>query len=185
MREKILIGLTGKSGSGKSTAADYLWSTAGFLEMAFADRLKEATSVLFGWDRLALDDQEYKAEVCPVWGITRREGLQKLGTEAVRGVFGDDFWIKAWRQVYDQVQGIDNVVVSDVRFFNEADTIRAMGGVIVHIVRPGVETVGVPDHVSESGVEVMPDDYVIMNDGSVEQLYEQLDGLLEYLGELE
>lgn len=185
MREKILIGLTGKSGSGKSTAADYLWSTSGFLEMAFADRLKEAASVLFGWDRLALDDQEYKAGVCPVWGITRREALQKFGTEAVRGVFGDDFWIKSWRQVYDQIQVFDSVVVSDVRFPNEADAIRDMGGVIVHIVRPGLETVGVPDHVSESGVEVMPDDYVIMNDGSVEQLYEQLNGLLEYLGERE
>lgn len=185
MREKTLIGLTGKSGSGKSTAADYLWSTSGFLEMAFADRLKEAASVLFGWDRLALDDQEYKAEACPVWGITRREALQKLGTEAIRNVFGDDFWIKTWRQVYDQIQIIDSVVVSDVRFPHEADTIRDMGGVIVHIVRPGLETVGVPGHVSESGVEVMPDDYVIMNSGSVEQLYEQLNGLLEYLGERE
>ena len=185
MREKTLIGLTGKSGSGKSTAADYLWSTAGFLEMAFADRLKETASVLFGWDRLALDDQEYKAGVCPVWGITRREALQKFGTEAVRGVFGDDFWIKSWRQVYDQIQIIDSVVVSDVRFPNEADTIRDMGGVIVHIVRPGLETVGVPDHVSEKPLEILPNDYFIVNDGSVEQLHEQLNGLLEYLGERE
>lgn len=178
-----LIGIHGVSQAGKSTAAEYLWERHGFVTTAFADRLKDVVSTMFGWDRLKLEDQDFKAKVDARWGFTPREALQLMGTEAVQGTFGKDFWIKAWRQIYNEIKLADNVVVADVRFEHEADEIRAQGGTIVHLVRMGLDTAGIPGHSSEAGIRRDPLDYIIINGGTVEDLYAQLDGLVMALAQ--
>lgn len=176
-----LIGLVGPAGAGKSTIADILWVDHGYFEMAFADRLKDVLSTMFGWERLDLEDRQFKETVDPVWGITPREALQRMGTEAVQTVFGKDFWVRAWRQVYDHISHNHNVVVSDVRFEHEAEAIRALGGQIVHIVGRSLPVNGVAGHSSERGIAKQDNDYILDNSADLITLEEGVLGLVEFM----
>ena len=178
-----LIGFTGVAGSGKDTAADYLWERYGFLKMSFADPLKRAASQIFGIKLELLYDRDKKEEVIDFWKMSPRQILQVLGTEAVKPHFGADIWIKRFLLSYSVVCKTDDVAIPDVRFNLEAEALRGMGGTVVHIVRPGAGLTGAAaQHASEAGVIVAPEDYVIHNDGTVEDLYEKLEGLLAALG---
>jgi hypothetical protein len=60
-------------------------------------------------------------------------------------------------------------VVDDVRFENEADLIKRMGGSMWKVVRPGVERAS--EHASEGGLDAWPHfDACIVNDGTLQQL---------------
>ncbi|HHK4489771.1 TPA: deoxynucleotide monophosphate kinase, partial [Pseudomonas aeruginosa] len=75
-----------------------------------------------------------------------------------------------------QAQGF---VISDVRFDNEADWIRAKGGVVVHLHRQ--DTAEVAAHSSESGITAGAHDLFISNDGSLNDLYQTLDEVMALL----
>ena len=98
--------------------------------------------------------------------VTVRRILQWWGTE-YRRAQDPDYWTKAWdRKVAEFDLDQILVLVDDVRFGNELDMIRAHGGLIVKIERPGFE--GANQHSSETSL----DDYaawdgVIVNDGSL------------------
>lgn len=174
-----LIGLTGAAGSGKDEAAKALVAQ-GWKRDAFADRMRRALLALnpivdidpqdnltytlseivtvFGWDRAKRETPEV------------RRLLQRFGTEAGREIHGVDCWVDALFADWD---GETRLVVTDVRFDNEASAIRSEHGLIVHIIRPGVEPLP-GDHASEAGVAVRPTDYVINNDGTIEQLHRSI-----------
>lgn len=139
MRERKLIGLVGLARSGKDSAAGYL----GFKSAAFAEPLKAAAQHIFD-----LSYNEVHGINCdresphPFWGISIREILQKLGTESVRDVFGQDHWAKLMelRLTQGDLTGAD-VVITDLRFEEEVDLIRHLGGKIMGVIR----TEGQPD----------------------------------------
>lgn len=64
---------------------------------------------------------------------TVRSGLQRQGTEVGRNIFGETFWVDqcvpAGLRHEDEV-----IMVTDVRFPNEAERIRAEGGVVVRVL---------------------------------------------------
>jgi hypothetical protein len=71
---------------------------------------------------------------------TPRHAMQTLGTEWGRNCMGEEFWVSAAReQIEMSFENGLNVVVDDVRFPNEADMIRDLGGVMVRIRRPSLE----------------------------------------------
>lgn len=173
----VLIGITGRAGAGKDTMADELAEKHGFLKMPFAGPLKMAAKVLFGFSDQQMNDRELKECMNDYWGITHRSALQKLGTECMRGVFGQDFWLKRWMLSYSEWRDTDHIVVPDVRFENEANLIRNCGGSIVHIRRPN-NTNAIPQtHASEAGIAINPNDIVIDNVGEVKQLRECASGI--------
>ena len=51
----MIIGICGLIGSGKGTVSDHLVDTYGFEKISFADKLKDAVSELFGWNRPLLE----------------------------------------------------------------------------------------------------------------------------------
>ena len=59
-------------------------------------------------------------------------------------------------------------VITDVRFTNEADMIRANKGKIWRVVRPGVGPVN--NHISESELDSIKFDRLITNDSGFEDL---------------
>lgn len=141
----ILIGVVGFIGSGKDTVADMLIEQ-GFRKDSFARTLKDACSVLFGWDRQLLDgttkeSREWREIPDPYWSketgdpqFTPRKALQLFGTEAVRETFAQDFWVstvvKRWLD-----DGKPNTVITDCRFPNEINAIRRNGGKVIHVHR--------------------------------------------------
>lgn len=175
-----LIGLTGKARSGKDTIAAYLWHSAGFTRIAFADPLKLAAQNIFGLTDGQTWDDELKEVVIDRIGLSPRQIFQKLGN-TMRNVFGEDVWVKRWLIGYDLFKDSDDIVATDVRFDNEAELVRSLGGIIVE-VRRGTGLVGsTGDDVSEHGIGTLPD-VIIENDGTLDDLYAQVEGVLRRIG---
>lgn len=138
-----VIGLVGFAGSGKDTVANILKHEHQYTKIAFADSLKDAVSVIFDWPRYLLEgDNEpsraFRERPDPYWSekfgkdFTPRMALQQLGTEACRQTFHEDIWILNLEKRISQHK---NVVVTDVRFPNEIEFIKKMGGHVVRVKR--------------------------------------------------
>lgn len=164
-----LLGIAGKAGSGKSTAAQVLLD-AGWARVKFAGPLKDMMRAL------GLDDRHIEGDLKDVpcdllQGQTPRYAMQTLGTEWGRDCIGRDFWIDlARRRISLAMSAGLNVVVDDVRFENEAQVIRDLGGLVLGLERGD----GAGDHVSEAGVAP---DIRHFNDGTLEELR----GFMDYV----
>lgn len=183
------VALMGRAGSGKDTAAARLVSRYQFVRVAFADPLKDSALRLdpivgaestsygslpirlsdvvrrYGWDRAKNSYPEV------------RRTLQNLG-ETVRADDAD-FWL---RMALDKVRTADRwslpVVVSDVRYANEADALRSAGALMVRIERPGASAGGeAARHVSELDLDAYPADVTIPNTGTLGHLDALVDAL--------
>lgn len=135
---------------------------------AFADLLKHQAHCL--WGHLGLQPARFYEEACNE--RLRYEPLPKIGKSPV------DLWI----ELGQEVRGIYSptwaeaclsrarpgavLVISDIRFDNEGDAIREMGGFCIKVTRDG-QTVRGSDRMIR---EDFPWDAVIVNDGSIEDL---------------
>lgn len=169
-----LIALSGEAGSGKSTAAKHLIDL-GYVPTKFARPLKAMLRAFYETRDLLPDEIERRIEgdlkAVPddlLEGKTPRWAMQSLGTEWGRNLMATDFWVTPWREEAAAIldQGVQ-VIVDDCRFANEADAIRALGGVIIHIERPGNDA-GAGDHESEK-LDFVPD-FILTNDRTVAHL---------------
>lgn len=173
-KQPLLIGIAGQAGSGKNTIGDYLVQHHGFLQMAFADPIKECVNNLFGWD----EDQangELKEEVDPYWGFSPRKAYQLFGTEFGRAL-SENIWINILQRKRDALRPL-RTVVTDVRFQNEANYIRR-NGVLLHVFRDNTKAVN--NHVSETPINVTPWDSVISNNGTIDELYQSIETVLKF-----
>lgn len=165
-----LIGITGKAGAGKDSLADAMVQEFGAVKHNFALPLKQMLNVLMGWQMKDWDNREFKeAEIDWLNNTSPRKMAQYLGTEWGRNLIDPDLWVKiAMMKYHDHAfRHSEPFVIPDVRFDNEARTIRSLGGVVIRIVRPGVGAVSA--HVSEAGVNDSLIDATLMNDGTLEQ----------------
>lgn len=172
----ILIGLTGRARSGKSTAAEHLVGTYMLEHYAFADPLRDGLMAIFNLDP---SDFEGDRKEQPLAWLDRspRQLMQSMGTEWARNTVHPDVWVKLAEQNLDYMTkalgAVLGFVVSDVRFENEAELIRRRGGTIVHISRADAQAVN--PHVSEAGVAGNKDDLLMLNNGTVEEFLRSLD----------
>ena len=176
----MIIGLTGYAQSGKDSIAEVLVKEYGFKRFAFADKIKELAieidPILFtmrqdvppwrlsncvkdkGWERAKVEEPEV------------RRVLQRLGVGA-RGVFGQDFWVDIVLQAIDIK---DRIVITDVRFQNEAEEAKRWSkfagekAEIWRVTRPGVQAVN--SHISELDMANYTADVEIHNGGTLEDL---------------
>lgn len=148
---------------------------------AFAASLKAMCEIVFGFSH----DQLYgpaKHDVDPFWACTPRRILQLAGTE-MRRTFGEDIWVRTLER-RAQADPHTSILVSDVRFPNEVDCIRRLGGIVVRVDRPEAD-VPVADmeedlHSSETALVDYQDwDALIMNDDSVDGLRQKVARLVD------
>jgi hypothetical protein len=174
-----LIAVTGYKNSGKNAICSVLEHECDYVVTGFADKLKAMLLAMnpiihcdpisgptptrlktvidaFGWDIAKEDYPEV------------RRLLQTLGTEAGRNHLGEQVWVDAWRRDAGTLlgQGRD-VCVSDMRFLNEAQAVRSLGGQIWRVLRPGTAR---GEHLSESELDQIVPDRVIQNGSSLEDL---------------
>lgn len=174
----IIIGLGGKAGSGKSTVAEFL-GHFGFREMAFAEPLKEAAALLFGFNEEQVNGA-LKEIVDGRLGKSPRMVLQELG-DACRAIWPEVF-VSAIRRRLFRVSG--RVVISDVRFLNEARCLELLGAKLIRVQRPGAGArSGLIGHASEEELDAWTGwSATIVNDGTRERLYRQVGYLLQGWG---
>lgn len=156
-----LIAFGGLAGSGKDSAADLVgWPKRAWAEPVYRAalaldpyletcrcRLSSIVSA-YGWDAAKRTFSEVRAT------------LQRVGTEAGRDIHGIDCWVRL-------ADLTPPACIVGTRFRNEVDAVWAAGGHFVWVERPGVPQL---EHVSEH--QLGPDlaDYVLRNDGTLEDL---------------
>lgn len=136
-----IIGLTGAAGCGKDTAANLIASYMAIHRFALATPIKRAINAMFDLASVAWDDRQWKEADQEIFGGRSPRFLaQTLGTEWGREMVSQDIWIRILEQRIELSRFRDNwpIVVTDIRFPNEARWIRDQGGVVVLIVRGGV-----------------------------------------------
>lgn len=170
-----IIGLTGKKRSGKDAAAQILIAT-GYTLVKFAEPLKEVIRGLLRYQGYCDDsiedfvDGHRKEEPVPQLGMrSTRYAMQTLGTEWGRDIMSPTLWTNAF---INRAKQFDRVVCTDVRFPNEAETIKTFGGDVYRIIRPGLESLD--GHSSETLLDSLPVDTEIVNDSTIDELQRQL-----------
>ena len=165
------IGLHGKAHSGKDTVASILKTEHDFVGLAFATPIKDALITMFGLQHIDFEGPA-KERAIEWLGESPRKLMQTLGTDWGRLMIGEDLWIRsAGRRLKYHAMITGKVVVTDVRFENEAAWVRENGGVVWHIDRDTMPASQVRRHSSEAGICIRPGvDSLVDNNGTLEQL---------------
>lgn len=181
-KDFLLVGFAGRARTGKDTAALYLERNYEFQRYGLADPIKLGARAMFG---LTTEHErpENKEEIIPWLGVSPRQLWQWIGTDFGRNMVCDNVWLLIAERALLNAYGLRfrGLVISDVRFENEASWIRSQGGAIIHLERADAPKVNA--HVSESGVQVNDRDYVIHNDGSITMLGHAIDAIIEDIKE--
>jgi hypothetical protein len=145
MSNNIIIGIIGLNGSGKNTIANILqneFKEYNFVIDSFAKPVKDIASIIFNWNRDMLEgdtkeSREWREEIDEKWSnklnkeIIPRKMLQLIGTEFGRELLGRNIWIDSLKE-----RSIGkNIVISDIRFQNEAEEIKKIGGILIRVNR--------------------------------------------------
>lgn len=200
------IGIIGRARVGKDTAGAWFVDQRGYRRVAFADPLKEAAlrldpivdhmddevwDIVYGeWELVHTDTKPVHLSTVVAdlgWEEAKdahpevRRVLQELGA-AIRAL-DEDFWL---RQALKKTQEANDagvpVVITDVRYRNEAESLTRAGFHLLHIDRPGVPLM---DHASERTLGPEDARYLVRNDGTVDDLYAQLDLVWDEIHALE
>lgn len=185
----MIIGLTGPKESGKDTVGAMLIKGYGYERRAFADPLKKSVAGLFDIpfshvDKLKADPHAIVSltvhETGETHDMTFRVFLQRYGTEAHRDVpeMGSDFWVDLTLP-HNGYYANRDVVITDVRFDNEARRIHAVGGKVVEISRAAAASKD--QHSSEAGIDPALIDYTLFNNDGLDDLQTGVEIMLERL----
>lgn len=190
----MIIGLSGKARSGKTTLADYLVKTHGFVKINFKDalidemvvRLPDVLEKLL-WNEFIVDDEGIDRQCYEIKDLFRykppimRALMQNYGTD-VRRKDNDNYWVDKWHEKVTTALSLGrNIVVDDVRFLNEADAVKLQGGLVAQIRRSDVTNTG--EHQSEREMDLIDFDHIIpCSKGDFDCLYNKAEEILKDYG---
>ncbi|MEU6684428.1 hypothetical protein [Streptomyces sp. NPDC046832] len=184
------IGLIGRAQSGKDSVGSRLQQRYGYQRVAFADPLKKAALQLnpfvTAWTGGTNSRQVRLAEIVHLHGWDEaktaypevRRILQHIG-QTVREI-APDFWIQAAIPAVKAAYSLNlPVVVTDVRYENEARALEGMGFHMIRVTRPGAGVRGDgARHKSETELANYPTALTIENTGTLDDLNRIVDSLL-------
>lgn len=157
---RVIVGITGPAGAGKDTVADFLVERHGFTKMSMADQLKAGLRAM-GFQEPA--NREDKEKLIPGFDFSWRQAAQRLGTEFGRAL-DPEIWIKTMEGRMRRAD--ERIVISDIRFENEAAMVRRIGGKLLFLHGRKADLGEAAGHVSEAGILFCPTkDYLIDNSG--------------------
>lgn len=146
----MIVSLTGLIGSGKDTVADHLIEKHGFVQLSFAESVKDALAVIFGWDREMLEGKtpehrKARNEVDVWWAtqlgiphFTPRFAMTTFGTDVMRKHFDDRIWMLSVKDKITRLQQKNpkvRIVISDARYVNELNMLRDLDSLSFEIIR--------------------------------------------------
>jgi ABC-type oligopeptide transport system ATPase subunit len=224
----MVIGISGRLGSGKDTVGKiiqylqcynvgeitiddvinnpehewWLEEQSKFEIKKFAGKLKQIGSLLTGIPIEMFEDQEFKKlNMNPEWGMTYREFLQRLGTEAMRDGLHTNVWVNALFADYypspnktleesfqeqfltgvsEIYYKLPNWIITDMRFPNEMEAVELREGITIRVVRQDMHSLEamIPAHASETALDDAKFDYTIENNGTLDELVEKVREIL-------
>lgn len=188
----MIIGICGKARSGKDTFAEMLAeelfdkTQKKFVMMAYATELKLRVQRDFdlSYDQLWGDDKEVedkrylKPDGTGFW--TAREILQQYG-EFFRSI-KETFWIDNLFRVMDDKE-YSNVIVTDVRYPNEADPVKNKDGYVIKVTsnRSNIQEIHGTNHISETAMDDYKADLIVANDWGLEELRHAAKDAVDFL----
>lgn len=166
-----LVGLVGRAGSGKDRFYYSVLAQYNYVRIAFGDPVKVLSVIhlLKSYPGI-LEKEEQLLRVFPSLYLElfsnqktslSRTLQQYIGTDLARS-FDENYWIKiAEKLIKEKLEKGIRVTVTDVRFLNEAESIKKLGGVLVKIVGKGSYDFDDLEakHQSESELEKIVCDY--------------------------
>ncbi|MET9959321.1 hypothetical protein ABZ128_09565 [Streptomyces sp. NPDC006326] len=191
------IGIIGRARSGKDTAGQWLVDNRGYERVAFADPLKAAALKLdpiVGVERAGTDDRNVSLTVrlsdyvvMRGWEAAKevpevRRTLQELGA-SMRAV-DPEVWLRAGlARAYEVNRNFGRpAVITDVRYLNEAVSLKNAGFKLIHIDRPGVPHL---EHESEGALGPEDAHFMIRNDGNLTAFWARLELIADEITALE
>ena len=204
----MIVGITGFIGSGKDTVAN-MFVERGCAHDSFASPVKDVCASIFGWPRDMLEgdtveSRDFRETPDMFWtkklGVphfTPRLALQLLGTEVLRNHFAPDIWINSLEY---RIRKQNLEAPCDARFRNELDLIKNMGGIVIWVQRGELpewfdvaskahnnvvsrkimQTKYRDVHESEWNWAGYPVDYIIENNGTLEDLAKQVENIRDW-----
>lgn len=197
MVQMRVIAFAGPKSCGKDTAAKRLLArnalagTTIFQQVNFADPLKAACGLIFGFTQNEMFDADLKEVPLNRWPYkTPREVLQNVG-QLFRTMYAQDIWVKAWQRRI-QATTAACIVVTDLRHEEELDLLKQMGAKIIYVANDRVEALrakGIAENdpmwtdFSEAFARVMRSqaDLEIPNNKDLPELYQHVDQALSRL----
>ena len=178
-----VVGICGNIGAGKNEVAQWLNKQFGYVIRGYSDPLYRQLALLDPY--IVSFDRSYLAgwytTLRAVYGheyMKRnysevRRYLRLLGSECGRDIHGADCWVR--RMDIDRKDDI-RTVIQGVRFTNEVEHIKGLGGVMIWVSAPDRETPP-EDHVSENAINYAEvADYCVLNNGTLQALHTDLQG---------
>lgn len=198
LKSPIIIGLCGEKGNGKDTIAEYLIKNHNFVRYAFADTLKDFTEILFGFSHEQLHHPMLKERFDRHIGYTPRYVMQQLGTKLFRDNFselfpdiGENVWVniiqrKIQKHLEDPELRNKNIIITDVRFENEATMIKQFDNSSICYCKAINRVVKNKNKDNHSSEQIDFDyDYIIENDfNNIFDTYKNSDDYINKLNEI-
>lgn len=173
---KNIILISGKAESGKDTVADLikeLIPNRRTISMSYASYLKHICKEIYNWN-----------------GIKDKEGrtlLQRIGTDVIRSKV-PDFWVRNVAQLIFVLQDeFDYITISDCRFSNEIEYMISQFGdkvITLRIERPNHKSYLNSEqlkHLSEVALDNYVFDYLIINDGTIDDLRNKVQKFIKFM----
>lgn len=178
-----IIGLTGRAGAGKDTVATMLSAclcarSLTTQQMAFADPLRYML-LACGVPEQYMLERELKEQPVPGFNVSYRRMAQTLGDWG-REQNGPQFWVQRMADRLARMHEAANVralpdvlIVTDVRYQNEATMLTRLGGRVVRVERHAA--LAVREHSSER--QHVSSHHLLLNNGTLDELRTAVDTL--------
>ena len=179
-----IIGLLARSRSGKDTVADYIitnYKSYNIVKRRLASPIKNAVKELYGLNDDDLESDTKDVHI-PKFNCSPREIMVQI-TKTVMDLSGTDFFTN---RLYDSIAMNDQseqseqsehpeiTIIPDIRYQHDIDRIHKNNGIIIKIERNLQNVI----YSNENSIEKMEADYIIVNNGTLDELYSQINNII-------
>lgn len=172
-----LIGILGRSRSGKDTVANIITELypADYIIQRFAQPIKNALREIYDFTPEQLEDDQ-KECIDIRYNITPRQAMQEMTTHYLTkhgaGFFSDKVFTK-----FDNASLERGIIIPDVRYAHDIHQIHTRGGIIIKVTRPELTL----KHIVENHIVGLNGDHDIVNDSSIQVLKERVSNLFNQI----
>ena len=183
-----LIGVLGRSRSGKDTTANIIMSLypEQYILRRFAQPIKNALKEIYDFTPEQLEDDE-KEVIDKRYNITPRQAMQEMTAHYLKkhgGAFFSErvftaFDISASASDSATVSAPFGIIIPDVRYEHDINAIRNRGGIIIKVTRPSL-TIN-QQHTVEDNIQTFEGDFTIVNDGDILHLKNKIESIFNQI----